>query len=55
MGSYESMHAKLEPLHLYTLAQGGEVGCELNAYACGLDPLLKWSAKALLLPPKATG
>ena len=39
MGSYESMHAKLEPLHLYTLAQGGEVDCELKAYACGLDPL----------------
>ena len=54
MTAYESMRAKLAPLGLYSLAQGGAVDCELRAYAAELsgkvrDDLSTAERRALLM------
>lgn len=41
MTAYRSMKSKLEPLGVYSLAEGGAVDCELKAYAAGIEPLLQ--------------
>ena len=45
MTSYESMKSKLQPLGLYTFAEGGVADSELKAYACGLDPVFEMLAE----------